>query len=244
MKETTVYGRVMKIVKSMMLVMVISIIVFSWNPANASTSVQYNINGWSQYSGNLAASYVDGSNLLVSASSLSPTNGLYIPGNSNMGGNGKFWFAGWHSGGDPISNPSIQFSITASQPVSLGTMSYSWFSGNWSDIWFGPNYLDVCASTDNWATYQLIDEFRIYNSHPDSDGSNYCIDDLSSLGVLSAGETVSIRFVGCGAGGDAAGFVHEFPDQQNLMINVTPTPEPATIFLLTLGGLVLRKRKA
>jgi len=172
----------MKLVKSVMLVMGMSVIVFLGNVANATVCVQYNIGGWSHYYGDLPASYVNGANSLVSASLLAPTGGLSIPNNSNMGGNGKFWFAGW-SAADPFptSSPAIQFSITASQSVSLGTMSYSWFSGNWSDRWFGPNYLDVRASKDNWATNQIISGHYTWSHYPDSGYSYNFTDDLSPL---------------------------------------------------------------
>jgi hypothetical protein len=236
----------MKIVKFAMMVIGMFVIMSSGKVANATLCVKYNIGGWSHYYGNLPASYDDGSSSLVSASSLSPTNGLFIPGNSNMGGTGKFWFAGWNAA-DSTSSPAIQFSIMASQSISLGTMSYSWFSGNWSDRWFGPNYLDVRASKDNWATSQIISGHYTWSYYPDSGYSYNFTDDLSPLGILNPGETVSIRFFGrpfgtYATGGDAAGFIHTASYEQDLTVNFTPIPEPATLTLLTLGGLVLRRK--
>jgi hypothetical protein len=235
----------MKIISFKALIISLSVIASCATTAFAADSVCYNIGGWSQFYGNLPASYVDGSDALVSASSLSPTGGLVLPGDSNVGGTGKFWFDGWS---DSYSNPalarSIQFSITANQDISLGTMSYSWFSGNWSDHWFGPQNLDVWASRDNWATSQEISHRGIANSYPDSPYSTHCIDDLSSLGILNAGETVSVRFIGY-YGSWAAGFVHEYADQQDLFVNIVPVPEPSTLGLLAVGAdaLLIRRRR-
>ena len=210
-------------------------------------TVTYDITNANRYNGALspnvslpgviAASSLHPNNLSVSSqTSLIPTTGIYI-------------FQGWNSGvnGSTLNRylqPNFEFSVTSNtlsfQPKDI---TYTYWTANYSDIWFGPDHVEVWASTDNFATGSLVASHYIgqiaYSKGPYS--SNIFTDDLSSLDYVQTGQTLSMRFI-------AYGYQYGYPFSAlkdnmagftsyggtNVVFDAT-VPEPSTYILLSIA---------
>lgn len=173
-----------------------------------------------QYTGN-AQSFVVGSNLV--------REGLYVGNFSDLNVTGQWVQNGWTTSTLSGSNgPNISFSLTAVTPLRLGNLRYTFFSGNWSDIWIGPYTLHVWASKDGFATAQKISTARLMITKPWLNTTNNFVYDISTLGPLAAGETLTIRFLAShdGAYDEAhsapSGFMNKYPDNYNPTVEVEP----------------------
>ena len=106
----------------------------------------------------------------------------------------------------------------------------------------GPYYLEVHTSKDGFATgwsypnpgahFPQITTPFVLNCP-----NNY-VEDLSGLGELAAGQTLSVRFYASMANYTfiPAGLWNKSSDNYNLTVNFTPVPEPST-YLAGLGAL-------
>ena len=218
--------------------------------AYAQTAVVFNIhNAWEDTT-SLPATYTGGAQALGTASSL-VESGLYrwsqgYPPYPNLTSPGHWVFAGWSHDlpASPVNVPYMQFSFTASQPVSLGSLNYTYFSGNWSDLWIGPEVLQIWVSKDGFATSSLLVQHSALITHPFTGAELTYHDDLSSIGNLLTGETLAVRFVASYEGQSRiveapAGFLFAVSGTPiQLSLDVTAIPEPAEIALLCgLAGL-------
>jgi hypothetical protein len=190
----------------------------------------------------LNPSYVGSSQSEITASSLYPSVGLRNNHSKYDMGAGEFVFGDWSpQWWDPTSG-FIEFDLTAVMPLRLNTMSYTFFSGIWNSM-DGPHYLDVLASKDGFATSINIHSRNLAVQWPDLFCPNNFVDDLTSIGTINTGETVAIRFYAYREDYSSipAGLWNRNAGNYNLMVDFT-VPEPATLSLLALGGMILSRR--
>jgi hypothetical protein len=228
-------------------------------PVNAATSVYFDVANAGNGLTSLAPSYTNGANALASATALA-AHGVNPSYDSDLGSPGDFLFTGWGSkyGNPPYehnhdgTHRNIDFSITATQAISFGSLKYSVFSGIWSNMG-GPHCLVVYASRNNFATNTLIRNagWRLYQTLPYiTDCPNDFVDDLSGLGVLGSGQTMSFRFeIGDADYGQiAAGFWNKSVNDFNPTLELVAVPEPSSLLALLTGaaglcGFAFRRRK-
>lgn len=218
--------------------------------AVAQSAVVYNIQQAWEDTFSLTPGYAGDAASLGTSSSL-VASGLYrwsqgYPPYPNLTQPGHWVFAGWsHTPTtSPVGVPFMEFSFTATEAVSFGAMDYTFFSGNWSDLWIGPSHLQIWTSTDGFATSSLLTEHDLLVTHPFTGAEPTFHDDLSSISDLLAGETLSVRFVasyGSPPHAEApAGFLYAVsgsPIQFNIAVqSASAVPEPATSAVLLAGA--------
>jgi hypothetical protein len=193
--------------------------------ANAPDSAAYTGQG---------VTYVNDAQSYVTASNLQAVN-VNTGQADETAGPGDFLASWWGGSG------YMGFSITAQQSINLSSLHYSFFSGNWSYM-AGARTLSVQASKDNFVTD--INTVRyvpwlIDTSPYTSDCPNDFVDDLSTLGQLNAGQTLSLRFYAGNADYPFIpnGFWNKSPNDYNLTLDFTPAPAPASLLLLGSGLL-------
>lgn len=236
---------------------VVSLVLFiacarSLDEVRAQPALVYNIQTAWEDTFVLPATYTGGAEALGTGSSL-VADSLYrwsqgYPPYPNLTEPGHWVFAGWTTTlpTSPNDLPFMGFSFTATEAVSFGDMRYTFFSGNWSDIWIGPSLLQVWASRDGFVTSSLIAQHSLVATHPFTGAEVTYEDDFSSLGTFVTGETLSVRFVASYHGqsriGDApGGFLYAVQGPQTnltLAVAASAVPEPST-YAMILGGLAL-----
>ena len=241
-------------------IMAIIILALSCKTTHASIlTVSYDIANANRYNGPLSpnlsapglitASSLHTNNLSISSqTSLIPLTGIYI-------------FEGWNANinGSTLKRylqPNFEFSVAANtlsfQPKDI---TYTYWTANYSDIWFGPDHVELWASTDNFATGTLVASHYIgpiaYSKGPYS--SNIITDNLSSLDYVQTGQTLSLRFI-------AYGYQYGYPYSAlkdnmagftsyggtNVVFDASATvPEPSTYILLgiALGAVGFARKR-
>lgn len=124
--------------------------------------------------------------------------------------------------------PLAMYSLIVND-VSLGTRSTT----------SGPNTLLLYASTDDF-----VSDFESLGSILVSANGNWAATQFSGLSyVINPGDTLSLRLYGAGGTGTSSKGNWRIDD---LAVTLTPTPEPSSIALAALGGLIcvgfLRRR--
>jgi hypothetical protein len=212
-------------------------------------SVTYDIDTAYQGNSSLPAELSPNSSSIIAASSMQYGGGLSLSNWSYLEDSGQWVFGGWAQGSPIYQAPNIQFSITAKQAFIPSTLTYTFFSGNWSDVWIGPYVLETWASTDNFTTATKVQRHGLVITKPWLNTTNIFTDDLSILGLVDEGQTLSIRFVTIPAhdGPEApAGFMKKYSNNTDVIFTANTVPEPSIIMLLSLGlaGFLLYKRFA
>ena len=220
--------------------------------ALAQSALYYGIDSACQGVGPLIPNYVNGSQSYVTASTLQAT-GLSLSSFSDTSGLGKYWFGNWPTSNPGVSGANIGFSITPTTTIQPTTIDYTLFVGIWSGLWSGPTQFDVWASVDGFQTETLIADHYAYGDYnyllPWADDPYTFHDDLSILGSINPGQTLSIEFVGFGEApsnaGTPAGFSNLYADETNVIFNFNPVPEPTTDCLMAISfvGLVACSKK-
>lgn len=221
--------------------------------AGVMHSVYYDIANSNQSQGPLSPQYDDNSQACATASLLSPV-GLSLSNFSDTGGLGKYWFCGWSTTYPGYGSPNIEFSIAPVVPIQAMSLKYTLFVGIWSGLWSGPTHFDVWASTDGFATATQVGGHVAYGDYwyvyPWADANRTFTENLSSLGTVNPGQTLSVRFVGWGEApsnaGTPAGFSNRFADESNVILTYTAVPEPSGLGMILLFGtwlLLLERRK-
>lgn len=213
--------------------------------ASYAGTITFDVANSSHYQGNIPPSYAPGIARIASATPL-VANGMAIPNFSDLEGTGKFWFGGWTPGNPGPTSPGLEFSVTAKASFRPGHLRYTFFSGNWSDTWLGPSVVSVWASTNNFATSVLVTNHQVRITNPgDLSGGNLFEDDLSAIGTLAPGQTLTVRFVGSYEGSSRpetpAGFSKRVEGDSNLILDVQPTSPVSKIQMysgITVSGTV------
>lgn len=191
-----------------------------------ASSITFDVANSSHFKGSIPPTYETSPTRIATATPLISRN-LSIPNFSDLEGDGKFWFGGWTPGEPNPNSPGFEFSVTAVTSIRPGHLKYTFFSGNWSDLWLGPSVLSVWGSTNNFETSVLIARHTLRITNPtDLTGGNFFDDDCSVLGTLTPGQTVAVRFVGSYEGSSRpetpAGFSKRTDADSNLILEVQP----------------------
>jgi hypothetical protein len=223
----------------------------TWSSLADDVTVFYDISQASQSDIALAPNYGNGAEELLNASQLQH-NDLSYPTFCCLEGPGHWVFTGWSipplTGSD---GPNIEFSITAKADLLPKSLKYSFFRGNWSDIYGGPGSLYVWASTNDFATGILVAQhLSLAGSKPWNNTVNNFDDDVSEIGKISSGQTLKIRFLASYDGPWSrpnyapGGFMHHYSDNHDVTLvlsNIVVAPsiilQPIT-HVASLGSTV------
>lgn len=145
----------------------------------------------------------------------------------------------WNTKGWDGNNGSKYFYINV---VTDGQFGYTLdgFQGAFKNSSTGPKTLDVVAYIDGAVSpVMLMDDFNLGDDSYDN-----VIWDFTSLN-LSFEDSLEIRFIGYGATSSTGTLrmADFYPGYVNNQITGTQIPEPATLALLSLGGLFFFRRK-
>jgi hypothetical protein len=203
-------------------------------PAHAATAVYFDVAGAPDHASSLSPQYVDNAQYLVTASALL-AHGVDPSYASDLGGPGDFIFAGWQVKELPIDwNKYIEFSVTATEEITFSSLKYSFFGGLWSNMG-GPRGVIVEASRDGFLSQRTGIREGGWNLQQTTPFVLNCpndfVDDLSSLGSLSAGQTMSFRFyaVKTDYGSIPGGFWNKSPNDYNPTLEFTNAGGPVRV---------------
>jgi hypothetical protein len=173
------------------------------------------------HASSLPPHYAGGADLLVAATPLL-AHGVSPSYDCCIDGPGDFIFVGWGVKEQPVNySKYIEFNVTALAPVTFATLKFTGFGGLWSNMG-GPRAVFFGASRDgfvaNVTEYWVNPMWNMQQTSPYiTDSPNDFVYDVSGLGLLQTGQTMSFRFYfTCSDYGHiAGGFWNKSPNDYN-----------------------------
>jgi len=213
--------------------LVLAMLVGGASISHATTAVYFDVANAPDHSSSLPPVLVGGAASLVTATFLVPHN-VGVSYDCCIDGPGDFIFNGWQVKELPLNyTKHIEFSVTALAPATFTNLMFTGFGGVWSNMG-GPRSAFVQASRDGFVTdvtqYWSGGGWNMVQTSPYiTDSPNDFVYDISGLGTLGVGQTMTFRFYFANTdyGHISGGFWNKSPNDYNPTVEFSAAPTPA-----------------
>jgi hypothetical protein len=204
------------------------------SPTNAAGGTDTNVTGWTM-----------DPTLQVGGAAGNPGQRCTFFGSADAGGSWSFWIQTFEASGDAFQD------VTGVVPGSSYTFGSDMFFQLGSGTTTGPtDGYDAVTGLDTFLEIQFLNKFAspvgsptLTNIPAGSVTDNGIWDPYSVSAIAPVGATGAEILIGWTGGGSDNGTGSQSAGADDATFGITPTPEPASLGMLALGGLAMLRRR-